>query len=72
MVREEFLRHLPATHYSKVHKPRIRDEVFEEMENGSFKNIATGRIMSAKTFEIYRPAAAKDGITAIIISITHL
>ena len=67
MVREEFLRNLPATRYSKVHKLRARDEVFEELGNGSFKNIATGRIMSAKTFEIYKPAAAMDGITTILL-----
>ncbi|HEV3224724.1 MAG TPA: hypothetical protein VGZ90_17715 [Puia sp.] len=68
MVREEFYRRLQDTRYSKVRKPRTRVEVFEELENGSFKNKATGRIMSAKTFEIYKPAAAMDGITTIILS----
>ena len=67
MDRDEFYRHLLATRYSKVRKPRTRVEVFEELENGSFKNKATGRIMSAKTFEIYKPAAAMHGITTILL-----
>jgi hypothetical protein len=67
MIRDEFFRRLQDTRYSKVHKPRTRIEVFEELENGSFKNKETGRIMSAKTFEIYKPAAAMDGITATIM-----
>jgi hypothetical protein len=65
MDRDEFYRRLPATRYSKIHKLRTRVEVFEKLENGTFKNKATGRIMSAKTFEIYKPAAAMDGITII-------
>ena len=66
MDRDEFYRRLQNTRYSKVRKLRTRVEVFEELENGSFKNKATGRIMSAKTFEIYKPAAAMDGITTIL------
>jgi hypothetical protein len=68
MERDEFYKHLPATRYSKIRKLRTRVEVYEELENRSFKNKATGRIMSAKTFEIYKPAAAMDGITTIVLS----
>ena len=66
MVRDEFYRRLQDTRYNKVRKPRTRVEVFEILEDGSFKNKETGRIMSARTFEIYKPAAAMDGITTII------
>ena len=71
MERDEFYKHLPATHFSKGRKLRARVEVFEELENGSFMNKATGRIMTTKTFEIYKPAAAMDGITTIIIEYVH-
>ena len=67
MERDEFYKHLSPTRFSNSHKVKDRVEVFEELENRSFKNKATGRIMSAKTFEIYKPAAAIDGITAIIL-----
>jgi hypothetical protein len=67
MERNEFYKHLPPTRFSNSHKVKDRVEVFEELENRSFKNKATGRIMSAKIFEIYKPAAAIDGITAIIL-----
>jgi hypothetical protein len=67
MERNEFYKHLPATHLNNGRKVRARVEFFEELENKSFINKATGRIMSSKTFEIYKPAAAMDGITTIIM-----
>jgi len=67
MERDEFFRRLASTRFSKIRKLRTRVEVYEELENGSFKNKETGRIMSAKTFEIYKPAAAMDGITTTIL-----
>ena len=71
MERDEFYKHLPASRLSKSRKLRARVEVFEERGNGSFINKATGRIMTAKTFEIYKPAAAMDGITTIIMEYVH-
>jgi hypothetical protein len=71
MERDEFYKHLPATRFSKDRKLRATVEVFEELENRSFINKATGRIMTAKTFEIYKPAAAMDGITTIIMEYVH-
>jgi hypothetical protein len=71
MERDEFYKHRPASRFSKGRKLRSRVEVFEERENGSFINKATGRIMTAKTFEIYKPAAAMDGITSIIMEYVH-
>jgi hypothetical protein len=71
MERDEFYKHLPATRFSKSRKLRTRVEVFEELENGSFINKATSRIMTAKTFEIYKPAAAMDGITTTIMEYVH-
>ena len=71
MIREEFYKLLPAARFNKSYKRRTRVEVFEELENGSFRNKATCRIMPAKTFEIYKPAAAMDGISTIIIEYVH-
>jgi hypothetical protein len=67
MERDEFYKHRPAGSSSRGRKLRARVEVYEEQGNGSFINKATGRIMTAKTFEIYKPAAAMDGITTNII-----
>jgi hypothetical protein len=67
MERDEFYKHRPAGSFSRGRKLRVRVEVYEEQGNGSFINKATGRIMTAKTFEIYKPAAAMDGITTIIM-----
>jgi hypothetical protein len=67
MERDEFYKHRPASSFSRGRKLRARVEVYEEQGNGSFINKATGRIMTAKTFEIYKPAAAMDGITTIIM-----
>ena len=66
MVRDEFYKYIQSNRYNKVRKLRTRVEIFEVLKNGSFKNKETGRIMSARTFEIYKPAAAKDGITTTI------
>jgi len=71
MERDEFYKYLPSTRFSKGRKLRARVEIFEELENRSFINKATGRIMTARTFEIYKPAAAMDGITTIIMEYVH-
>jgi hypothetical protein len=54
---------IPATRFSKPRRLHVRVKSYVQQPDGSLKNQFTGRSMSAETLEIFKPAAAMDGIT---------
>ena len=65
----EFYKQIPATRFSKARRVRVKAKVIEELSDGSFRVKNTGRMMTLKTFEVFKTAAALDGINLVIVKI---